>query len=142
MATSLISLCSSDFPKCEVINLEIQISDSYPRRGRRGLDFHYVLESNKLYHVSKYAKRIVDKRRSDGFITYILDLDRLPSEWIYVFGRTNSGYPYFGKYRVESLLGSRRDFFFDVSEEELAKLKLGDFSPEFQRYFDKYCRFH
>ena len=119
-----------------MIDVEVQITDFYPRKGRRGLDFHYVLENDKLYHVSRYAKRTVNRKRSDGSITYVLDLSELPSEWVYVFSRTNSGFPRFRKFKAKDLLSKDMNLI-DVNDDELTGLKLGDLSPEFQRYFNK-----
>ena len=79
--------------------MEVEIADFYPRRNRRGLDFHYVREGDKLYHISRYAK---SKKKEGNRIRYIIDFEIIAGKSIYNFSRNNSGNSFFFKYRATS----------------------------------------
>ena len=72
--------------------MEIEVVDSYPKRGRRGCDFHYVREGNLLYHISRYS---VSESKVDRDTFYRVPLEAIKGKWVYIFGRTNSGFPVF-----------------------------------------------
>ncbi|RLF06080.1 MAG: hypothetical protein DRJ60_04805, partial [Thermoprotei archaeon] len=113
--------------------METEVWDSYPKRGKRGCDFHYVKEESSLYHISNYA---TSKERTNRDVCYKVPLNKLRGKWIYIFGRTNNGYPVFWKTRSEDLASNERKYI-DVSNEELENLRLGDYSPRFNSYVEK-----
>ncbi len=113
--------------------MEVKIVDSYPKGGKRGLEFHYVREDDRLYHVSKYA---IVAREASREVIYVVDPERIAGKWIYVFGRTNSGNPCFWKFEADRLVAGEPKYRIlqDVTDDELANLELGDHSPGFQQY--------
>ena len=84
-------------------------------------------ESDKLYHISRYAK---DMKKVSNMIKYVIKFERIAGKFIYCVDRSNSGRPGFWKYKASS---SKQEWELqEVDEKELAKLKLGDYSPNSQ----------